>query len=351
MSVIALVLALFAARAEVPEGASEPAVPAEAAAPAATVVTASLTVAVPNRDDAAAAIVALAQSKGGWFTETTADHVALRVPPAVVDEVLQAAGEGGVVMGRSFAARDVGADLADKRARLAAREVMLDRYFDVLTTAGPDAVVAVEREITRLVGEIESLEGQLRYLEHQVDHAVVDVRFQYRDRRAPVRDGTSSFGWINTLNLADLVDDFRYGRLTSDARVPRSSGAAPEGFSAFRKPRRELRAVSADSVVYRTRTVKEKPKADLAFWQEAMTRRMEDAGYTVAAASTIEAGGATGALLELTAPWAEADYSYLVAAFPLGGRLVLVEAAGEVTAFAARRDAVIAAVQGARIGP
>jgi hypothetical protein len=58
------------------------------------------------------------------------------------------------------------------------------------------------------VAEIETLKGQLRHLQDRIALARVEVRFEYRDRSAPVPDGSSSFAWLNTMNLIDLLEEF-----------------------------------------------------------------------------------------------------------------------------------------------
>ena len=40
--------------------------------------------------------------------------------------------------------------------------------------------------------------------------AEITVSFRFRDRAAPAATGTSSFPWLNTVNLTDLVEDFRH---------------------------------------------------------------------------------------------------------------------------------------------
>jgi len=88
---------------------------------------------------------------------------------------------------------------------------VLERYFDVLHNARPQAVTTVEHEMTSLIAEIEQLQGALVFAEHRLSYAQLDVSFEFRDRQAPVNNGNSSFPWLNTMNLADLIGDFQYG--------------------------------------------------------------------------------------------------------------------------------------------
>lgn len=313
---------------------------------AVTHIDGSVTVQVDDRDKAIAAVVATAEANGGWFSTLGDDAVTIQVPVDRAAKVLDGAKGLGRVVDRGWGAKELDSELLDLRARLASRQAVLERYLAILSTTHANAIVAVEREITRTVAELEQLQGRIRYLEHRGQYAQLSFSFRFRDRAAPVRDGSSSFQWLNTLNLADLQDDFRSGWFEH-----RSGGvkvAAPAGFAPGKKACR-FTAVSPDDVVFRVRKAKNKPKADLAFWREAMRTRMTEAGYHVVAEGDISASGVPGALLELSAPDGALDASYLVAVFVDGGRLVVAEAAGEVSRFAARRQAVVDALSAMEI--
>jgi len=252
----------------------------------------------------------------------------------------------GKVVDRDWQSDDLGARLDDARSRLKAREEVLQRYLAVLAEAKPESIVAVQREITRVVGEVEQAKGTIRYLEHRVAYSEAAISFQFQDRSAPSRDGTSSFRWLNTVNLADLVVDFQVGRRA--ARSGALGRSVPAGFAPYKRKAR-LQAVSPDDVLYRVRRIRNKPRADLPFWQEALRTRMVDAGYHLVSEGEVVAGARKGALIELTAANGEQDQTYLLALFVTGRKLVLVEAAGPVERFAPRRDAGVAAIQGLAI--
>ena len=305
------------------------------------VVAGSLTVKVAQREEASEAVIAQAREAGGWFSQLAEDHITLRVPSAQVEPMMEFSAGLGVLADRQISRSDHSQELSQARARLATRQEMLEQYMEVLEGASSKAVVTVEREVTRLVSEIEQLKGRIRYLEDQVDYGTVTVWFQFRDRSAPASDGSSSFAWLNSLNLVDLLGEFQWldtrGKTTTWLTEP------PDGFAPY-KAKKAFRAVSPDGVVFRVRSAEHEPEADLAFWKEAMSKRMVEAGYQVLAEGEIQAGSTPGTMLELTAPYGTDDYSYLLAVFPAGKELVIVEAAGEVATFAARKDAIVTAI-------
>lgn len=168
------------------------------------------TLKVIDRVVAADAIVAKTESLEGYFTERTEDGLLLRVPQAKLAELSAFVESQGTVLLREVATQDLAAQLENYKAIIATREQLLQRYLDALAKANGEGVVAIEREATRLVQEIESMKGALRLSEHQLALATLRVSFQFRDRTGPARDGHSSFKWLNTVNLADLLGAFQY---------------------------------------------------------------------------------------------------------------------------------------------
>jgi hypothetical protein len=96
----------------------------------------------------------------------------------------------------------------------------------------------------------------------------------------------------------------------------------------------------------RVRSAPNRPAATLAFWQEALRTRMVDAGYKLISEAPIEASGAPGALLTLSAADGPRDLTYLVAIFVQGRHLIIAEAAGEAGQMKAQVPAVEAAIRG-----
>jgi len=173
------------------------------------------------------------------------------------------------------------------------------------------------------------------------------VRFpsrQFPSRQFPSRQFTGGRSLARSSLPAAIFLCFVMGWMAGCAAFQPETpiGFAPyEGHSSFR-------AVSPDGVMYRVRSEKNEPKADLPFWKEALKKRMLEAGYRFVSEAEVKAGADPGYLLELNAPYGTQDYSYLIALFERNDRLVIVESAGEVVRFKARREAVLAAIQGIR---
>jgi hypothetical protein len=336
---LALAAPTFAA--ELPEVAPPVTTP-KPADPHETAIVASLVLAVTQKDATADALVAKARAHGGWFQARDPESVSLRLPVDQAEDLLTFAATQGKVLDRSFSRQDLSQELTDLRGRLEARQSVLKEYDSVLSHATSQSIVSVQSAILQVIGQMEAYQGRIKLLEDQGNYARVDISFQFLDRSAPARDGSSSFRWLNTLNVQDVMTGMLMSR--PDWKSGGVTVPTPDGFSAWKKQSR-ARAASPDGALFRVRVEKHKPKADLPFWREAVRERMVAAGYKLVAESEFEANGAKGGLIELLAPVGTEDWTYVIAFFPEGGKVVIAEAAAEVTTFDAHREAILAAMK------
>jgi hypothetical protein len=163
---------------------------------------------VSDRAQAAEALVQSAARLDGYFTQKTGDGIVLRIPVSGLKPLLAEADQLGQVIDRQLSREDLGDELLRKNAVLKAKTEAQHQYLALLDQSDTEGALSVEKELILLVAEIETLKGQLRHLQDRIALARVEVRFEYRDRSAPVPDGSSSFAWLNTMNLIDLLEEF-----------------------------------------------------------------------------------------------------------------------------------------------
>jgi len=302
-----------------------------------------LTLKVQKKELVADQLVAEAEKLGGYYSSRSDYNLSLKIPVNKAEDYLEFATKQGLVAERSFDSQSLSQSIADLEARLKTREELLQKYFEILESAGSDNVIAVENEVIRLVTEIENLKGQLRKNQHLTTYADIDIQFQFRDRRAPVADGSSSFDWINSLNVIDVLSAFQYGWNTGDGKA---KGTIPDDFAAY-DGKKDLKAASADGLLYRIKVVKPNPQADNAFWAEAVSKRMSEAGYhPYGAKETLTAEEiASGYVIKCLAPNGEEDLAYWISFTTLDKKLVIIEAIGEASSFQAQEAQITAAIE------
>lgn len=168
----------------------------------------TLTISLSDPDSAADDLIAKAQSLDGYFTYLADQSVTFRIPSSKSAEFLAYCETKGIVLEKQFETTGFDDQLDQKRTSLKAKQEIMDRYLSVLKNAKKKTIVSVERAVQEVVSDIEALKGSITYMEHELAFAKIIVQFQFKDRTAPVYSGTSSFPWLNTMNLQTMIEDF-----------------------------------------------------------------------------------------------------------------------------------------------
>lgn len=172
-------------------------------------VKATVTINVGDPGGTALDIIEKAEGLNGYFTLHADDRVSISIPVKHVTSFLAFVEKKGIVTFKKYDAEDFSTQLILKKTTLNAREKMLEQYMKVLEGAGNKKIVTVETEVVKLTEKIEGIKGHIRYLEHCTAYAKVNVNFSFHDRTMPTVIKDSSFAWLNTMNLQDMIWDFQ----------------------------------------------------------------------------------------------------------------------------------------------
>ena len=150
---------------------------------------------VPDAGEAAQAVGALVAEAGGFISgeetsrvDGTRTTLVLRVPPAEFASVLDALAELGELTSQRIETDEVTDQVVDLESRITTAEASVGRLRDLLGRSGDVAeIAAVETELLARETTLETLRGQLRTIERQVDLATVTVTID-SDDGAPVVD-------------------------------------------------------------------------------------------------------------------------------------------------------------------
>ncbi len=175
---------------------------APAAAPAATspqrkiVVTHDISVEVEDFAKSYEAVVRMAEPLGGYNTEayrfraedgTERGKVAMRVPPQRVGGLLDAVRRLGTVVSEGTKGEDVTEQYYDLETRLRNAKAAEKRLVELLgkRTGKLADVLAVERELTRVRGDVESMEARKRNLDLLTGMTTIVVELSAPHRAVP----------------------------------------------------------------------------------------------------------------------------------------------------------------------
>ncbi len=126
----------------------------------------------------------------GWVT--------VRVPVARFDAFVADAMALGTVKAQSEASEDVTQQYVDLSARLEnlrAEEARFREFFDAAKTV--EEMIAIERELARVRGEIESMDAQVKYLERQT--AMATITIELVEPKPVIRPGGEDWGFRDAI--------------------------------------------------------------------------------------------------------------------------------------------------------
>ncbi len=109
--------------------------------------------------------------------------IVLKVIPNDLEGFLAELRELGDVQSEGVSGEDVTEQYVDLQARLTNYKVVRERMIKILDERAREVkdILEVERELARLGGEIESIEGRIKCMDRQVDLATITVSF-YEDK-------------------------------------------------------------------------------------------------------------------------------------------------------------------------
>lgn len=173
------------------------------------IYTASFQLHVYEVEKAQAALKEAAKRLGGFVAEQTDSALTLRVPSARFEEALAAVENTGKVRARHVQALDVGDQYRDLTLRLRTAEALRDRLEAMLARAAKvEEALQVERELERIVREIEQIKGQLRAMGDRIVLSTITVDF--RPEARPDLDDSDAFRlpypWLDELGLHHLLE-------------------------------------------------------------------------------------------------------------------------------------------------
>lgn len=187
-----------------PQAASAPGRPAGRAPLAAMAAarklirSAQLTVEVPRYAEAARAVARIAEEHGGYVADSRASRneqdkqrgtISIRVPAERFAPAFEALKALGRVRTESVGTQDVTKAYVELETRLRVKRETEARLREILRTraAKLSEVLEAERELARLIEEIEQMEGERRYYDQQV--ALSTITLELYEPQAMVEAG------------------------------------------------------------------------------------------------------------------------------------------------------------------
>jgi Domain of unknown function (DUF4349) len=142
---------------------------------------------------------------GGYLALRTDHEITVRVPRDQFDELVRRVERMGDVLHKNVAAEDVTDQYVDIDIRLKNARAVRDRLEKLLTAASVRDAIEIQKELAKVTGEIEGLEGKLKLMRDRIAYSTVTVSFEQTQAQKVKAQALLPFPWMVTMGLSPLL--------------------------------------------------------------------------------------------------------------------------------------------------
>lgn len=137
---------------------------------------ANLTLIVENPDSVTRKVIQIAKSFDGYMSAMESYYIEVKIKSEHLDTILDEVAQLGKVTKRNVTGVDVSEEYYDYQVRLENAQKARDRYLELLAKAEDvSGALLVEKELERLNGIIDMIQGRLNRINHLDEFSVVSV--------------------------------------------------------------------------------------------------------------------------------------------------------------------------------
>lgn len=171
------------------------------------IYTATMNLAVFQVTEASKQVETMAREAGGFLARRDDTSLVIRIPAAKFEDMLKRIEKLGDVLHRNVVAEDVTEQFMDAEVRLKNARAVRDRLQELLAKATKvEDSLAIEKELTRVGTEIETLEGKLKYLRDRAQYSTITISFQAKQSDTVKPSVRIPVDWLDQLGLGRLLN-------------------------------------------------------------------------------------------------------------------------------------------------
>jgi hypothetical protein len=147
-----------------------------------------------------------ASESGGYVKFFSGDKVIVRIPGNTALKFREFVAGKGYVMDEQVFRKNVSEKMIELKTRLKVKEKLLKDFYSLFESSRFHQTLDVEKEIGKLVLEIEEIKGKINYYTDRI--ALSEVTVNINSRRPAVRSGKAvvKWDWIRRLGVPELLN-------------------------------------------------------------------------------------------------------------------------------------------------
>jgi len=153
------------------------------------------------------AIQKLAHEKGGYLKNLSTGQLSIRMAPGYNDELKSLFVKTGYILDERLSREDAGEKMVDLATRLSVKEKLLKELYALFNASHFHQTLEVEKEIGRLIVEIEEIKGQMAFYRDRI--ALSEFTIHLNVIPPSVKKGSEPprWQWVNSLGIPGLLQE------------------------------------------------------------------------------------------------------------------------------------------------
>ena len=149
------------------------------------------------------------REQGGYVQYYSDDRIIIRLPVKHLTSFRNFIANKAYINDEQQVRENVGLKIINTKVTLQAKEKLLKDLFKVMGSSGFSHTVEIEKEISKVIIEIEKLKGRLRYLKDRMKNAEITLYLNEQAvQKSRDRVFSSEWGWIRELGVEQLINSF-----------------------------------------------------------------------------------------------------------------------------------------------
>ncbi|MFW5862657.1 MAG: DUF4349 domain-containing protein [Spirochaetota bacterium] len=149
------------------------------------------------------------REQGGYVQYYSDDRIIIRLPVKHLNSFRNFVADKAYINDEQQARENVGHKIINTKITLQAKEKLLNDLFKIMSTSGFSHTVEIEKELSKVILEIEKLKGRLRYLKDRMKNAEITLFINEQSvQKSGNRVFSSEWDWIRELGIEQLVNSF-----------------------------------------------------------------------------------------------------------------------------------------------
>jgi len=138
-----------------------------------------------------------------FFSETS---IVLRAPELSMPLLRKTVSGLGYIFDEQLYRRDITREVMELNTRLKVKDKLLDDLYALFTTSKFHQTLDIEKEIGKVIMEIEDIKGKLSYYRDRVE--LSEITIYLNQKSAAKKSGTARayFEWIRSLGVPDILN-------------------------------------------------------------------------------------------------------------------------------------------------